>query len=40
MAKRRINIEIASGVVDLMMDFAEEVFQTSQNQKGKKLNKA
>ena len=40
MQKRRVNIEIASGVVDLIMDLAEEVFQTTINQNGKKINKA
>ena len=29
MSGRRVNIEIASGIVDLMLDFADEVFDTS-----------
>ena len=39
-AKRRVNIEIASGVVDLLLDLSEEVFSTSQTQAGNKLTKA
>lgn len=30
MAKRRVNIEIASGLVDLLMDVAEETFAAQQ----------
>ena len=40
MQRRRVNIEIASGIVDLMLDFADEVYDTSMIQKGKKLTKA
>ena len=39
-AKRRVNIEIASGVVDLIMDLGEEVFCTTLPRKNKKLTKA
>jgi len=35
-----VNIEIASEVADLIMDFADEVFDVTQDQKGKKLTKA
>lgn len=38
--KRRVNIEIASGIVDLIMDLSDEVFDVTQAQAGKKLSKA
>ena len=40
MQKRRVNIEIASGIVDLMLDFADEVYDVTNAQAGKKLTKA
>lgn len=40
MAKRRVNIEIASGVADLLIDLAEEVYTTQITQAGNKLTKA
>lgn len=40
MIKRSLNIEIASGVVDLVLDLADEVFDVSSKQPGKKLTKA
>ena len=40
LAKRRVNIEIASGIVDLIMDLADETFDVSTNQPGNKLSKA
>ena len=39
-AASSVNIEIASGVVDLLLDLSEEVFSTSQTQAGNKLTKA
>lgn len=39
MQKRSLNIEIASGVVDLILDLADEVFDVSSKQPGKKLTK-
>ena len=38
--KRMINIEIVSEVVDLIMDMADEVFDVSRDQPGKKMTKA
>ena len=38
--KRRVNIEIASGIVDLIMDMSEEVFDVTRDQRGNKLTKA
>ena len=40
MERRKVNIEIASGVVDLILDFADEVYDTTNQQSGKKLTKA
>ena len=40
MAKRRVNIEIASGVADLLIDLAEDVYSTQITQHGHKLTKA
>ena len=37
--KRSLNIEICSGVIDLIIDMADEVFDVTQNQPGKKLTK-
>ena len=37
--KRRVNIEIASGVIDLILDMADEVYDTTVNQPGRKLTK-
>ena len=34
-----MNIEICSGVIDLIMDLADEVYDTTVNQPGKKLTK-
>ena len=39
MAKRQVNIEIASGLVDLLMDVAEETFAAQQQAPNKKLEK-
>jgi len=38
-ARRRVNLEIASGLVDLIMDLAEETHITQQTNPGKKLRK-
>ena len=38
-ARRRVNLEIASGLVDLLMDVAEETYATQQSNPGKKLKK-
>lgn len=38
-AKIRVNVEIASGVADLLLDLAEEVYCTQLSQPGQKLSK-
>lgn len=38
--KRSLNIEIASGVIDLIMDMADEVFDVTREQPGNKMTKA
>ena len=38
--KRTLNIEIASGVIDLIMDMADEVYDVTKEQPGNKLTKA
>ena len=38
--KRALNIEIASGVIDLIMDMADEVYDVTREQPGNKLTKA
>ena len=38
-AKRRVNLEIASGLVDLIMDIAEETYSVQQSSVNKKLKK-
>ena len=38
--KRGLNIEICSGIVDLILDVADEVYDVTQKQPGKKLTKA
>ena len=38
--KRRVNIEIASAVIDLIVDMSDEVFDTTMHQPGRKLTKS
>ena len=38
--KRKLNIEIVSGVVDLVLDMADEVFDLVKEQPGCKMTKA
>ena len=38
-SKRNLNVEIASGVVDLLMDLADEVFDLTRQQSGGKMTK-
>ena len=38
-ARRRVNLEIASGIVDLIMDLSEETFHTQNTAPGRKLKK-
>lgn len=38
--KRALNIEIASGVIDLILDMADEVYDVTRDQPGNKLTKA
>ena len=40
MGKRRVNIEIASGIVDLVLDMADEVYDMTLQAPNKKLTKA
>ena len=35
-----MNIEIASGVIDLIMDMADEVYDVTRDQPGNKMTKA
>lgn len=39
MIKRKLNIEIASEIVDLLMDMSSEVFDMMRNRENKKMNK-